>query len=125
MYPEGTPQENLATNAQFMSAADLAAKADVPIYPGAETPEGTSTVQSSKDGTRYEIVMSTTDIPEKVMKFYESKLQHAELMAAGSTVMGMSPKGHYVSVKTAHVSNRTDINVVVTDESTSGGAPKP
>jgi hypothetical protein len=121
MAPAGTPESVITPNPdQFTSPAGLAQKADVPLYPGADTPEGASTVQSSDKGTRFEIVMSTTDPAPKVLKFYEGKLQHAEIITGGTTVMGISPKGNYVSVKTSKVSNRTDINVVVTQENPSG-----
>jgi hypothetical protein len=103
-------------NAQFMSPGDLAAQADVPLYPGAETPTGASSVKVAKEGTHFEIIEYSTDLPDAVLKFYGGKLKKPETMPGGKTLMGVSPKGYYVSVQADRSNDKTHIAVEVVAE---------
>ncbi len=107
----GKPEEG-----ELLSPTELAAKADVPLYPGAELPDGKSNVRSDQGSSRYEILMSSPDPVDKILKFYGQKLQKAERMPGGDNLMGMTPKGHYASVKVVRGEDKTDITVVVNDE---------
>jgi|GEM_PF-4986628 len=107
-------QGGKAGNGVAMSAADLAKEADVPLYPGAKTPDSTSKVTRTPEATRYEIAMVTEDSPENVIEFYKSKLDRAD--ASADQVMGVSKSGNYVIVKALQDGERTKVTATVVSD---------
>lgn len=100
-----------------MSKAELATKADIPIYPGATVPEGQSKVTSSSAETRYEIDMVTPDSVDKVARFYKDKL-HLDRQGSSGTadMMGVTPKGELARIKIESKGGKTTIQAVSVDE---------
>jgi|GEM_PF-1380953 len=105
------------SQATLMSPAELATKADISLYPNAQTPDGKSNLRTANGTTRYEIVMTSSDSADKVLKFYEGKLKGAERIGTDAKLMGMTPKGNYVSVVTEAKDGKTNITLVVNAES--------
>lgn len=111
-----SPSSTAPTQTTLQSPMDLATRANVDLYPGASIPDGQSSVRTDKGQSRYEIRMSTSDSPDKVLKFYRSKLKGAEQIPGNDNVMGMTPKGFFASVKAKAFDGKTAIAIVVTDE---------
>jgi hypothetical protein len=95
---------------QAMSPTEMAEKADVPLYPDADAPDGKSNFRKSDAETRYEIVLTTPDPPEKVLKFYEKNLTKAQRMTP--KLMGVSKKGNSVMVSADQSNGLTTITLV-------------
>jgi len=114
--------DNLALNGSkaettpFLSATDMAEKADIALYPGAHVPDGKSNIRSASGTTRYEIKMVTDDSVEKVVKYYEGKLVKAERMTEAGNVMGMTPKGYFAGITAVSSGGKTEITAVVNVE---------
>lgn len=97
-----------------MSPQDLATHADLPVYPGADFPEGKSSVAAQGNESRVEIVMTTKDPVQKVSKFYASALQNAEVAGTTNTqrVMGLTKSGSYAMVTVEKLGENTEIHAV-------------
>jgi len=65
MKPEG---------AVSMPSDEMSTKSGVPIYPGADVPNGQSSVTSGPTESRLELVMTTKDSVDKVVSFYKGKM---------------------------------------------------
>ena len=102
---KAVPAGEVATPQEF------AERADVPLYPGAETPDKTSNVRREGNEVRYEIVMITKDMPDKVMSFYKDKLKGGE--PVGGNLMGMTPNGKFASVEATRGADKTKVKIVV------------
>ncbi|AIE86947.1 hypothetical protein OP10G_3579 [Fimbriimonas ginsengisoli Gsoil 348] len=93
-----------------MTPTEMAAKADVPLYPSSDAPDGKSNVKETDKESRYELIMTTADAPDKVLAFYRGKLQNAQKGMGG--IMGSSPKGNSVTVTAAPEAGKTSIHVI-------------
>jgi len=94
----------------FSSPSDLASQAGVTIYPGAAVPSNKSSITSQDRETRYEIVMTTSDKPEKVLSFYEKQLGNAQKM--GDKMMGFGANGSSIIVSALVKGTLTEIHAV-------------
>ena len=105
------------TNGVAMSKDELSAKADIPLYPGAEVPEGQSKVTPTSVETRYEINMYTSDSVDKVADFYKDKL-HMDKQGTSSSanLLGMTPKGELAKITVEAKDGKTHIQAVAVDE---------
>ncbi len=114
---KGNPQREIPENGIAMSKNDLAAKADIPLYPGSITPEGLSKIVPSSTGTKYEINMTTSDPVSKVADFYQAKL-HLDKQGASNAIdmFGMTPKGLLAKIKIGTKNGKTEIQAVSIDE---------
>jgi len=109
-----TPEQQ---NGIAMSPTELVAKADIPLYPGADMPEGKSSVINLSSESKYELNMVTTDSVEKVASFYKDKL-HLDFksVAGGTNLMGMSPKGLLVIIDVTTEAGKTHIKARSVEE---------
>ena len=108
----GIPANGLA-----MSKEELAAKADIPLYPGATVPEGQSKVTPSGAETRYEINMFTNDPVDKVAQFYKSKMKIDRLgNSTSADMMGMTSKGELAKIKIEVKDGKTHIQAITVEE---------
>lgn len=96
---------------ELSTPQDLAAKADVPIYPGASLPENRSNIKRDGAEARYEIFLLTPDKPDKVMAFYKEKLPKGQMV--GTQYMPLTPKGNYGSITATPEGSLTKISIVV------------
>ena len=88
----GTPREEAS-----LTPYGLAQAMDIPVYPGAEAPDGRSRApfEDSHGGTRYELVLTTSDPLEKVVGFYRDKLKLDVMTTAGTAqAIGKTPRGN-------------------------------
>ncbi|HSI71580.1 MAG TPA: hypothetical protein VK934_00265 [Fimbriimonas sp.] len=95
------------------SPEGLAAQADIPIYPNAVLPDQKSNVRSDGKQTRYELVISTSDAPQKVSEFYQEKLK-LKAHKDGTTIrlLGRTPKGFYAKIDVTSDGKTTKIDAV-------------
>lgn len=101
-----------AGSGAFLTPTEMAEKADVPLYPGAETPDGKSSVKEGEAENRYEILMTTPDPVDKVLAFYESKMERSQKTTSNDGVMGTTAKGNFVIVNTSRTGKKTTITAV-------------
>lgn len=95
-----------------MTPEDLAAKLDMPLYPGA-TPVGTQTIAPFADQQgemRYHLTETTTDSIDKIVAFYKSKT-NLEISRSGSAaqLIGRTPHGNFLMIKVGKVGNVNQI----------------
>jgi hypothetical protein len=96
------------------SPQQLAAQADVPVYPGAIFPDKmTQAPKKDEDGKMHTyLVMSTQDSPRKVLDFYLKGGKYSEMKTKdGSEIQGLSPKGNLVLVDVTQAGGQTLIDV--------------
>lgn len=113
---DSTNQKNGGVTMQH--PADLADQAGVPVYPNAQMPNGKSSILDKGTEIKYEILMTTSDTPDKVQEFYKTKLQRAQAMPASHAVMGMGANGSLVSVTATQNGEKTEIRAVSVVEKT-------
>lgn len=111
--PVVSPEQH--ANATIESAEELAAAADIPLYPGAQLPEGRSNIKTLDKETRYEIIMTTADDPAKVQMYYEREAKVSKIPDTGS-LMGLSSKGHFLKLDIARKGDETTITAVAVKE---------
>jgi hypothetical protein len=114
--PEASPAsgnmgQNGVPTGEIATPHDFAQKADVPLYPGAATPDGKSNIKRSGAEIRYEIVMVTKDTPDQVLAFYKKRLPKGQQVA--DQWMGLTPNGHYASVNAKAEAGKTQVTIVV------------
>lgn len=115
--PATSMSKAIPENGIAMSKDELAAKADIPLYPGADVPEGQSKVTPLSTETRYEINMFTGDPVSKVEAFYKDKLR-VDKQGSNTAIdmMGMTPKGELAQIKIETKNGKTHIQAVSVDE---------
>jgi len=112
-----TKADGVPSNGIAMSQSELSAKADIPIYPGSEVPEGQSKVTPADLETRYELNMVTSDSVDKVAEFYKAKLKLDKRGTSTSAdMMGVTPKGELAQIKIETQSGKTHIQAISVDE---------
>lgn len=93
-----------------LTPAGMAKAMDVPLYPGAEAPDGLSTMPKRiSDGTiHYLLVLATKDSPARVNAWYTSKLG---LQAMGKMLAGKTKNGNDVIVTVGPEGGRTLVRI--------------
>jgi len=101
-----------AYNAQE-TPAEIAAKCDVPLYPGASAPQGMSHMpKQDTDGIHYELVLATKDSPRKVATFYATTLKlDSKVHGDNASLMGLTPKKNAVIIVAAPEAGQTIIRI--------------
>ncbi len=92
----------------------MAKAMDVPLYPGAEAPDGLSVAPvRSKDGsTRYSLVLATKDPVDKAATWYADRLRStAPKFQGGRSIFAQSPKGNDLQIVVAPEAGRTLIRI--------------
>jgi len=89
----------------------MADKEGIPIYPGALTPSGESSVTANLAEARYELVMITPDPIAKVAEFYKQKIVGLDGKVTGDTAdfMGTSPAKTLIHITMGVRSGKTTI----------------
>ena len=115
--PEPGPDDPSARTTTAFNApetpTEVAAKCDVPMYPGSTAPQGMSHMpRQDSEGTHYELVLATKDSPAKVASFYGSDL-HLEPKIVGdkANLMGLTPKKNAVIIDAAPEAGQTIIRI--------------
>lgn len=92
----------------------MAAKEGVPIYPGAETPSGQSSITPGDAETKYEMVMLTPDPVAKVADYYNKAIPGIDekKTAGGADFMGMTSSKIPVHIVVGSKEGKTTIDVV-------------
>jgi hypothetical protein len=96
------------------SPQDLAAQADVPVYPGASFPDKMTQAPKKDEAGKMHtyLVMSTPDNPSKVIAFYRKGGKYSEMKTKdGSEMQGLSPKGNLVLIDVTEQGGQTIISV--------------
>lgn len=106
-----TPTKPTEPLGELATPQDLAKRADVPIYPGSSMPENRSNIKRDGPEARYEIVLLTSDKPEKVIAFYKEKLPKGQVV--GTQYMPLTPKGNFASITASPEGSLTKISIVV------------
>jgi hypothetical protein len=100
------------TAVAYSSGPELAKKADIPVYPGADFPNEASNIRKDNQEVRYEIVLRTKAERADVENFYREQLKKADRI--GDTIMGMTPKGNFAIVAAVPDDNGlTRVTIVV------------
>ncbi len=97
-----------------LSPQELAAQADVPVYPGASFPDKQTKAPNKDESGKLHtyLVMSTSDKPNKVVEFYVKGGKYSEMKTKeGSEVQGLSPKGNLVLIDITEHAGQTIISV--------------
>ena len=108
------PSARTTTAISPMTPEELAAKCDVPMYPGATAPQGMSHMptKDAEGAMRYELVLATKDTPQKVADFYAGKLHlESKIIEGQATVMGNTPKKNAVIIAAGSEAGQTIIRV--------------
>lgn len=93
---------------------EMAKAMDVPLYPGAEAPQGMSLEPETRgDGsTHYSLVLATKDSPEKVARWYASELSMEAMPGMGGhSVVGKTKKGNDLILTAAPEAGRTLVRI--------------
>lgn len=95
------------------SPQDLAAKCDVPLYPGAKAPEGMNRMpRRDPEGIHYDLVLTTPDPPRKVIQYYATSLKlNASTTGGALAVMGKTPKGNDAIIAVASEGGQTVVRI--------------
>ncbi len=110
--PTPTPAEPTVPSTQ--SPQELAAQADVPVYPGASFPDKLTQAPKKDEAGKMHtyLVMSTPDAPSKVVAFFQKTGKYSEMKTKdGSEIQGMSPKGNLVLIDITEHAGVTNISV--------------
>lgn len=93
-----------------LTPESIAKAADVPLYPGAQAPDGMSMMPKKRDdgSTHYSLVLATNDPVKKVAAWYTEKLN---LRAMSGMIIGKSPKGNDLILKIAPEAGRTLVHI--------------
>ena len=88
----------------------MAKAMDVPIYPGAEAPDGLSSRPDvrSDGSTHFSLVLATKDAPAKALAWYGD---HLAAQTLGGMVAGKTPKGNDVIVTAKTEAGRTLVRI--------------
>lgn len=88
----------------------MAKAMDLPLYPGATTPDGMSSAPSVRDdgSTHYSMVLATNDPPAKVAAWYAKTLG---LPTLGGSIFGKTKKGNDASIRVSAEAGRTLIRL--------------
>jgi len=92
---------------------ELAAKCDVPMYPGSDAPQGMSrSPHKDSDGTHYDLVLTTSDPPKKVASFYADRLKAQSSTSDDNLmVVAKTPKGNDALITVSAEGGKTVVRI--------------